>query len=330
MKHMRTIIPAFFVLIALASCEPADRHNASSIVFVSKPVQTESLLASPTLKFIPGGQQLNLSLGLKNLVPETLHIMLVMIHNANGMTTFAEGLSDKMVNVAAGKDTTLMLTFNPINDKVLFQAIGLHGLIDSAYSMSLYYTIEGKEGTRVANLTSRMSRDAFLAYRKLHERPIEIYHFNTTNGFDEKQRQYLNANTSTSTPPFVHTTEQEVAVSGLNFRIKCYHRNDSLHAELFAVNHSDMTIRIDTSKMDLMVDGLPGKISNTHLTCEKVTGSKDETDILRKGDRVIIRMRKYVREHPDNLSLACSDSFFLSSGKPLFSNDLELIRTSLK
>jgi hypothetical protein len=151
---------------------------------------------------------------------------------------------------------------------------------------------------------------------------------NVSNGFDEKQKRFLTANSiSTETPPFVHITEQELALSGLNFRIRCFHRKDSLHTEIFVVNHSDMTIRIETSKMDVIVDGLRSEMFDIELSNTKVTGSKGEADILRKGDRTIIKMQKYVRDTPKSLVLVLADSFFLSTGKPLFNDNLELIRS---
>jgi hypothetical protein len=328
MKYLKIFIPVILILLTLASCGPANQNDGSlkegSVVFVSRPVQSEALLATPILKFIPGEQQLDLNLGLKNLAPETINISLVMIHNENGMTTFAEGLPDKNVGVDTGKDTTLLLTFNPINEKSLFQNTGLHGLIDSVYTMSVYYTIEGKEGTRVVGLESRMPKDVFFAYRKSHDIPIRIYYFNTSSDFDQRQQQNIKTNTPLHTSSFVHTTEQELAVSGLNFRIKCFHRKDSLFAEIFTVNHSDMTIRMDTSKMDLLIDDQRNKLSETRLSIEKVVGSKDEADILRTGDRSIIKMRSLMHNAPEKLLLAFAESFYLSNDKPLFCDDLEL------
>jgi hypothetical protein len=203
----------------------------------------------------------------------------------------------------------------------------LPGLVDSSYSLSVFYSLEGKEGVRVVNLVSSMPEEMFSLYRKFYDTPIQIYYFNTANGFGEKQRQLLKTNTVMKTPSFVHITEQEVAVSGLNFRVKCFYRKDSVHTEIFAVNHSDMTIRMDTSKIDVIVDGTQGEDSSTQFKIEKVTGSKDEVDILRKGDRVIITMRKYVRDDPERLWLAVAESFFLSTGNPLFNDNLELIRS---
>ena len=316
-----------FALMGFVSCGPVNKNEAVSIAFMSRPVQSQSLLVIPTLACFPGEQRLELNLTLKNLLSEKIAITEISLNNSIGIKSLAESLGVQSFSITENGDTTMLLTFKPVNDKELFQATGLRGLTDSTYYLSVFYSVEGKEGVRVVNLVSRMLKETFLVYRKLYDAPVQIYQFNTANDFDEKQRKFLQTNVVSETPPFVHITEREVAVSGLNFRIKCFHLKDTLYAEIFAVNHSDMTIRIDTSKMDMIIDGLQGEISNTQLSNVKITGKRDETDILRKGDRTIIRMRKYVRENPERLWFAFSESFFLATGKPLFNDDLELIRT---
>jgi hypothetical protein len=328
---MRTFILVLFALIFLAACGRVDSNESQSIAFLTTPVQSQSLLVKAQLKCYPGEQYLKLNLSLRSFVPENIFVKEIVLSNLNGMNSLAERNGNKPLSIIANKDTTFQLTFNPINDKSLFQVTGLHGSIDSAYNLAVYYAIEGKEGLRVINLVSRMPMEKFLSYKKIYDIPVQIYYLNVSNGFDEKQRKFLTANSiSTETSPFVHITEQELALSGLNFRIKCFHRNDSLHIEMFVVNHSDMTIKIETSKMELLVDGLASKMVDAELSNTKVTGSKDEADILRKGDRTIIKMQKYVRETPKSLALVIAESFFLTTGKPLFNDNLELIPFSDK
>jgi hypothetical protein len=123
-------------------------------------------------------------------------------------------------------------------------------------------------------------------------------------------------------------TEQELAVSGLNFRIKCFHMKDSLFTEIFVVNHSDLVVKLDTSKIDMIIDDLSMESADAAVVVEKVTGSKEAVDILAKGDRIIIKMRRKVVDHPDELLLSFSNSFFLTTGKPLFKEDLRMIISS--
>lgn len=324
---MRIIVLMFVTLMGLVACEPQQEIKTSGLIdFKTTPVQSQSLLVEPTLTCNSQTQLLELNIRLTSRVSETLVIKNIVLNNSNGLNSSDERLAAKSICIQEKRDTTLQLTFNHINDKFLFQATGLRGLTDSVYNVSVFYSVQGKEGVRVVNLVSKMPKDTFLAYKKTYDTPIAVYYFNTANGFDEKQRSFLKTNGITKTPPFVHITEQEAGVTGLNFRIKSFHRHDSLHTEVFAVNHSDLSVRIDPSGIDLRFDSLKAETSRTQISSEKVTGAKDETDMLRKGDRIIIKMKKYVPIAPDRLWLTFSRSFFLSTGQPLFADDLELMK----
>jgi hypothetical protein len=325
---MRTTALMFLTMMVLVACVPQDGIESSqtSIPFITTPVQSQSLLVEPTLRCNPQTQRLELIVRLASQVPETIVVRNIVLNNPNGLNSADERLATKSINIREKQDTTILLNFNHVNDKYLFQATGLPGLIDSLYNLSVFYSVEGKGGVRVVNLISRMPKENYSVYKKAYDTPIAIFYFNTTNGFDEKQRVFLKANSITKTPPFVHITEQEAGVAGLNFRIKSFHRRDTLHTEIFAVNHSDLSVKIDPSGIDMIFDSLKVEASQTVISSEKVTGSKDETDMLRKGDRIIIKMKKYVPKAPDRLWLTISRSFFLSTGLPLFADDLELIR----
>jgi len=324
LRNARIFILIFFVSACLISCETSDRKDASSIAFTTKPVQSQSLLVVPTLKCFPSQQGLELNLTLKNLLAEKITITEIALQNSKGLKSVDERIAGNTICVSKNADTTIVQMFQPVNDKQLFQTTGLPGLIDSAYQISVFYSVEGKEGIRVVNLASRMATKTFLLYRELYDVPVHAYHFNMNDGFADKQKRFLQASLIASAPPFVHVTEQEIAISGLNLRMKCYHRKDSLQAEIFMVNHSDMTIRIDTSKMDLIIDA-PNENQRCRLSIEKVTGSKTEPAILRKGERTMIRMRKYVHDDPKRILFTVSESFFLPTDKLLFSDDLELV-----
>jgi hypothetical protein len=325
MRVTRFIIFAF---VALTSCGPIDTNekNGGPILFVIKPVQSPFLLVKPTLRCSTTAQTMELSITFKNVSQEPITINEVSFNNPNGLHTSLEAFAHNKLIVNAGEDTTLLTTFEHINDKKLFHDTGLPGLLDSAYVLSVFYTIEGKEGTRVINLRSTMPEKKFLSYRKAHEIPLQLYVLNTANGFDESQRQFLLSGNVTATSPFVHMTEQEIAISGLNFRVRCFHMKASLYTEVFAVNHSEMTVTLDTSKIHMMVDALPVTRTDATLNIEKVTGSKQDVTVLGKGDRVIIKMQKKGQQPPRELLLLLSESVLLPDGRPLFKDDVSLVR----
>jgi len=323
---MRIFLLIVLALIGPASCNPVDTHDDAFILFKTRPVQSPSLLAKPVLKCLPGEQRLELDINLKNLETEKIEILEVALSNPAGSKSLPLNTEGSPSKLNGGEETNLHLTFTPVNDKLLFQSTGLRGLIDSTYNLSVFYSVEGKEGTRVVNLVSRMPEETFLTYKETYDTPVQIYYLNTTNGFDERQGQFLQTNLSAKAVPFVHITEQEVALAGLNFRIKCFQWKDSLHAELFVVNHSDMTVKINSSKLGLMVGGVPAR--DLHLTNEKATGSRDDINVLRKGDRNILTVKAFSPHPPEYLSFSLSEAFVLANGKPLFKENLELIRAS--
>lgn len=87
----------------------------------------------------------------------------------------------------------------------------------------------------------------------------------------------------------LHTNCNPTAVSGLNFRLKNFQKNDSLYATLSIVNHSGFSVKIDTNKLDFKLRETARK-NHKQIVLKKVTGSKDEHDIIRKGDRMTIKI----------------------------------------
>ncbi len=324
---MRVICYISVTLFAVWSCDTKNttttiERDLKYIAFETAPVQSPSLLVNPSLRCFPGEQSLELTLQLKGLVPEPITVQETIVHNSRGLRS---GVVSG-IKLPIEKDTTVSHRFSPVNDAKLFQTTGLPGLIDSVYHIDVFYTIAGKDGVRVINLVSKMRHDTFVAYRKAYAAPVEIYSFDIGSGFDERQRQFLLTKNIASPTPFVHITEQELALSGLNFKLKCFHRNDTLVAEVFAINHSDMTVRIDPSMITLLGPGIESYQDN--LTLEKVTGSKNDPDVLRKGDRASITIRLHAHASPDELKLIVKDAFSGSTGTKLFAEDLKLVRTS--
>lgn len=268
---------------------------------------------------------MDLTLEFKNLADGRITIDDVSFANKNGLTTSAERIGIGQLTLPAGTDTAVRATFRHVNDKKLFSDTGLPGMIDSIYTVTVFYTIAGKEGTRVMDLQSSMASKKYMAYREMHDAPVQVYTLKTSSGFEEKQKIFMVSTMKSPIPPFVHMTEQEVAMSGLNLKLKCFHMKDSLYTEIFAVNHSEMTTVIDTAEIEMIVDGLAARTSDTSVSLEKVTGSRDAPNILAKGDRIILKMRLKIEERPRKVVLPISKWMMLEGGRKLFSDDLEFM-----
>lgn len=325
---MRTLV--FFIFLTIIfSCSTSNEKTdeiKELIVFDAKPVKTQSLYAKPILKADLKNQQLLLNLELKKLTARKIFLNEIVLSNPGGLNSNPNNVQFKKLAVTNNNDTTLYLTFNHIPNKKLFHATGLPGTIDSVYRVSVLFSLEGTEGVRTMNLDFTLPFDTFLSAKKKYDDPVQIYNFNTDSGFAERQREHLLNKKIIKSSPFVNISDQEIAVSGLNFRVKCFHQKDMLNAEIFVVNHSDLTIRIDTTKINLIVDSLAKVTAKQEITIQKVTGSIHEKDILRKGDRIIVTLHEFIRDKPKHVKFTVENSFFLADGKRLFTEDLVLMR----
>lgn len=270
---------------------------------------------------------MELNLNLHNLDAATVTIKEITFKNATGLTSSIETSSIQNPAIASGKHTVIAATFDHIHDKKLFYETGLPGLVDSTYAISVLYEIQGKENLRALNLVSTLPGERFLAYQKVHATPIHTYLLSGEKSFVEKQKTFLVTNEVSPNSTFVHVTDQEIAVAGLNFKIKCFYKTDSLYTELFAVNHSELELAIDTASLVILVDGRLLQRVHGSLTLDKVTGLRQATAVLAKGDRTSIKMRYKVDRVPKEVSVAIANSLILRNGTHLFHNDLLLRRS---
>src|ERR1700754_1733157 len=91
---------------------------------------------------------------------------------------------------------------------------------------------------------SLAEKNDYLDYSEKFKKSITAYSFNTKNGFNEKQKEYLKTLKLDNQVPFVYLSEQEIAISGMNFRFKGYYQQDTLHAEIFVVNHAEFPVKV--------------------------------------------------------------------------------------
>lgn len=267
---------------------------------------------------------MHIDLELRNLDQDLVTIEEISITNPAGLHS-SIATADRM-SIAANDNVAFDTTFNHVSDKKLFQATALHGLIDSCYTISVLYRVAGKENMRVVRLQSKLPAETFASYRDSNAVYVHTYVINMNESYVENQIQFLANKRIATTSEFVHVTEQELALAGLNFRISAYHAVDSLHLELFVVNHSEMELTIDTSKLDIFGDDVPVRLSGFTYTINKVTGQKDAPTIVAKGDRVIVRARGKLQEAPEHLSIGVVNSIKLRNRQKLFQSDLDLVR----
>lgn len=312
------------LLVLFGSCNYS--NVLKDLDYEIAPIKSESMLIRAKLFGVINPQKLELELAISNIAQKDIHIEEVEVSTEEGLKARSINF-DQPITLVTGKDTTISLTFQPINDLVLYKNTDLPGALNPAYNISIFYKVKGKADSRAMDLTAKMPVDEYQKYKKDNSIPVTSYGFNTVSQFSSKQKAYLEAQILPGSTPFVHISDHELAVSGLNFQIKAYQKNDSLYAKLVVVNHSEFAVKIDTNRLNLISnDKAKGKnVQNISLT--KLTGSDIEKNILRKGEKILISIKKYKHTSPSsNLTLSFKNAFTLPSGKFLFYEDVELVK----
>jgi len=327
---MKLSLLLIFTVTLFYSCTNNNKkslNNANELAYNTDNINTGALNVEPTLIGDIKQQELSLQIKLSNPESKDFEIQEIAINTPNGSnslptTAFAPFL------LKQGKDTIFTLKFNPFNDYKLYRITGMHGSFKPVYNITVSYKFTGSNKVSTLSLQSRAEKDQYLAYGKKNITPVIGYSFNTTKGFNEKQKKYLEALKQIPQPPFVFLSDQEIAVSGFNFRLKNYYLQDTLHAELFIVNHSDFLVKIIPDAFDITTldKSLPGDVKTVSL--EKVSGTQQNISMIEKGDRLLIHFKKHIKLNApgkERLQLHITKVFLIKGDKALFTEDLELL-----
>ena len=318
--------------VFFSHCNPVQQQaetDSDTLTYETEPAQTKSLAVRAQLKGIPNPQKLELALQLSNLAKEELQVKEIIISTPEGLHSAPVNFNQKAFTLPADRDTSLSLIFQPLNDLVLFKNTEMPGILKSRYTLSIVYILKGKKDSEAIDLKAKIPVEKYQQYEEEYRIPVTAYCFNTASQFSRMQQHYLKGLKLPGNIPFVHLSDQELAVSGLNFRLQSYQKRDSLYAKILLVNHSDFPLKIDTTQLGFVFDG--SRSSQNHIILSKVTGSKEEYNMVRKGDRMLINFRRYSKDQNyPRITISFKNSFILPTGKSLFYNDLEIVKVVAK
>ena len=305
-------------------------NNANELTYNTDNITQGALNVEPALTGDIKQQELNAQLKISNTDSKDLEIQEIAISTIDGSHSLPTSAFTPFL-LKQGRDTTLTLKFNPFNNYKLYQITGMHGSFKPTYNFSITYKVTGSDSTSTLSLKAVAEKSEYPAYLKKYVKPVIGYSFNTGGGFSENQRKYLETLKQLPQPPFLFLSPQEIAVSGLNFRFKNYYQQDTLHADLFIVNHSNFVVKIIPDAIDITVDDKlsPGDVKTVSL--EKVSGTQQTLSMLEKGDRVLIHFKKHIKlKAPvkELLQLHIAKAFMVKGDKPLFAEDLGLLPES--
>jgi hypothetical protein len=304
--------------------------NANELAYNADNINTGALNVEPALTGDIKQQELSAQLKLSNIESKDLEIQEIAISTIDGSHSLPTSAFTPFL-LKQGSDTTITLKFNPYNNYKLYQITGMHGSFKPTYNFYITYKVTGSDSTSTLSLKATAEKSEYLAYLKKYVKPVIGYSFDTGGGFSENQRKYLETLKQLPQPPFLFLSNQEIAISGLNFRFKNYYQEDTLHADLFIVNHSDFVVKIIQNAFDITVEDKlsPGDVKT--ISIEKVSGTQQNLSMLEKGDRVLIHFKKHIKlkaPEKETLQLNLAKVFIVKGDKALFAEDIELLPES--
>ena len=332
MKLSLLLLLLYATLLFSCTNNEKQQPNANQLVYETAKVDSGALQLEADLKGNIKQQDLSLQVKLSNTEAKDIEIQEIALNVPDGASS-APTTAFTPFLLKQGKDTSLNLRFSPFNDVKLYQVTGMNGCFKQAYNIVISYGKAGSSSIYTLSLKSMAQNDEHLAYSKKHTTSIIGYSFNTKGGFNEKQKQYLETLKQLPKPPFVFLSDQEIAVCGLNFRLKNYYLKDTLHAELFIVNHADFQVQIIPSALDITSNSKSSPDEAKAVTVEKVSGTQQNLYMMEKGDRVLVHFKKYMKIEGAGkqvLQFQISKAFMLKGNKTLFSEDVELLPNLFK
>jgi hypothetical protein len=324
MKYFLLLI----IIIALYSCNKQHRNHVpdkNELVYISDNASEGPLSAKLDLTGDIMRSDLNAQITLKNSGSEVVGIQEIVFSTAEGVRSLPANGGIPFL-LKPGTDSTITLKFHPLGDLNLYRATGLQGNLKPVYQASVTYKVAGNDNTLTLALRSEAGKNQYAGYLQRYKK-VTGYSFNTKAGFNEKEKKYLETLKQITQPPFVFLSEQEIAVSGLNFRFKGYYLQDTLHAEISIVNHSEFPIKIIPEALDVVNDSTTDDVVKL-VNLQKVSGATQTPAMMEKGDRVLIQFKKHMKitsPEKERLTMGVRDAFMLTGRKPLFNDDVQLV-----
>ncbi|MDB5122809.1 MAG: hypothetical protein JWP94_938 [Mucilaginibacter sp.] len=323
---------SFLIILAaliLYGCKQDHKKiaNASELVYTAN--DTTSGALSATLVLTANGVRNNVTATIKlsNANAGPVNIQDILISTTDGIRSLPE-TGNSPISLRPGTDTTFSIKFRPLNDFKTYQVTGMPGFIKPAYNMLISYKTSGNDSLKTLTLKSQTQKDAYQNFTLKYKKPITGYSFNTKTDFNANQQKYLKTIKQAGKTPFVYLSEQEIAIAGLNFRLKSYSAHDTLHAELFIVNHAEFAVKIAPDAFDITASEKPNQGGGKTIHLERLSGMQHDSTMMEKGDRILVHFKKYLKPATagkETLVLHLTKAFMLTGRKNLFSEDVQLL-----
>ncbi|HEY2581604.1 MAG TPA: hypothetical protein VGI43_07350 [Mucilaginibacter sp.] len=290
---------------------------------------SEFLSANLNLSANVKSQELSAEIRLTNHCTKSITIEEVTVFTRGGLRSFPNNGNIKQIGLHPGGDTLIIVKFNPVNDIKVHQLTGKQGHIKLEYNVSVFFKVQGDEKMSSVDLNAKLTENDYKTYISTNCTPFIGYSFNTETNFAQNEGEYLET-LNPGDQPFAFVTHQELAVTGLNIWMKSLCEHDSLYAELLIVSQANYEIKIVPDSIDFTNKGdnaLSGKSKIVAL--EKIVGSPENKAVMQKGDKVLIHLKKCFKSPGKKAILSLKEAFLLRESKPLFNDNIGLVKVSV-
>lgn len=322
-----TLLILTLLLLSRCNSNHTKATNPNELIYRSDAISSPTLSTQLDLSGNMIDGELTANLKLTNSGDKNIDIQEVAVATTDGIRSIPE-TGNIGFFLKPGTDSTISLKFSPINNLQLFRVTGLRGSFKSVYKVLVTYKVPGNNEPQTIALKTETEKNAYLNYSRKYKKSITGYSFDTKSGFNEIQKKYLETLKQVNHPPFVYLSEQEIAVSGLNFRLNSYYLEDTLHAEFSIVNHADFPVKFIADAFDITANrkNNPGEVKT--LIIEKIAGAQQDQTMMEKGDRLVIHFKKYFKlstPPADILTFDLKKAFWLNGKKPLFVENIRML-----
>jgi len=327
----RLKIPVLLILLTTAfACKNhiGKQKIKGDLNYMSTDTQSDQLSIRLNLTANIKAQELLADLELNNSGKDPITISEIELSTLEGLRSIPKTGSLGAVILQPGEHKYLTLKFQPLNDLKVYQLTGKNGYFKSSYNLLITSKTTPYASPLLTTVIANSVPADYSAYLHKYKIAATSYSFHTKSDFTQKQKAYFTTLKQIKQPPFVFVSDQEIAVSGVNFRLSSYCEHDTLNAQLFIVNHSEFPVKINRHKLDFLYNDKSFSTNQKEIKIVKVSGSPQK-DLIDKGDRVLIHFKKYFK-NPDNKAiLSFNNAFEFSNKLPLFKNNIELVKFNI-
>jgi hypothetical protein len=328
---LKTKIPILLILLTTVfACKNNTRiqKTKGDLNYTPTDMQSDQLSVRLNLTANIKTQKLQADLELNNPGKNPITISEIELSTPEGLRSVPATGSIGSVILQPGENKTISLKFQPLNDLKEYQLTGRNGHFKSSYNLLITSQMNQSAPPLLTIMMANLVPADYSAYLNKYKIIATSYSFNTKSDFTQKQKAYFTTLKQIKQPPFVFVSDQEIAVSGVNFRLNSYCEHDTLNAQLFIVNHSGFPVKINKDMLDFLYTDKSFSASSKDIKIVKISGSQQK-DLIDKGDRVLIHFKKYFKNPGNTAILSFNKAFELSDKIPLFKNDIELLKVDI-